>query len=141
MGGSGSVSEKADFQKITVAKVDSGLGLVFGWGIVCTEKGADHYDLQGDHIPDSVMLEAASDFMAHARIAKDMHTGEQTGAIVHSFPLTAEIAKDFGITCEKTGWMLAMKPDSAEILKQFASGERTGFSIGGECAYDLEGAA
>lgn len=139
--GAGRVSQTMEFQKATVCKVDQGLGLVFGWAIVCTEKGADHYDLQGDHIPEGVMLEAVTDFMAEARVAKDMHTGEQNGAIVHSFPLTAEIAKAFGITCEKTGWMVAMKPDSAEILKSYANGDRTGFSIGGQCSFDLEEAA
>lgn len=130
-----------DFQKATVAKVDQNLGLVFGWAIVCTEKGADHYDLQGDHIPEPVMLEAVTDFMQHARVGKDMHRGEQNGAIVHSMPLTAEIAKAFGITCEKTGWMVAMKPDNDDILKAYASGDRTGFSIAGNCTYDLEEAA
>lgn len=132
------MSQTMEFQKASVAKVDEGLGLVFGWAIVCTEKGADHYDLQGDHIPENVMLDAVTDFMAHARVGKDMHRGDQNGAIVHSFPLTSDIAKAFGITCEKTGWMVAMRPDSADILKAFASGERTGFSIGGGCSYDLE---
>ena len=44
-----------------VLKVDESLGLVFGWAIVCAENGNDYYDLQGDHIPESVMLEAATD--------------------------------------------------------------------------------
>lgn len=120
--------------------MDEGLGLVFGWGIICTEKGVDHYDLQGDHIPEDVMVESTSDFMENARVAKDMHVGSQHGTIVHSFPLTADIAKAMGITTEKTGWMIAMKP-SAEVLKQFVSGERRGFSIGGDCAYIEEEAA
>lgn len=129
-----------NFEKATVLKADATLGLVFGWGIVCTEKGEPHYDLQGDHIPDPVMLEGTTDFMLVARVAKDMHTGEQHGVIVHSFPLTAELAKAYGITCEKTGWMVAMRPDSEMVLKQYLNGERTGFSIGGECKYQLEAA-
>jgi hypothetical protein len=95
--------------------------------MICTEKGEDHFDLQGDHIPESVMVEASSDFMENARIAKDMHAGDQHGTIVHSFPLTKDIAEAMGIVTEKTGWMVAMKP----------AGEYTGFSIGGECAYEL----
>jgi len=122
-------------RKASVAKVDTGLGLVFGWGIICTEKGIDHHDLQGDHIPEDVMVEATSDFMENARVAKDMHAGEAHGSIVHSFPLTADIAKAMGITTEKTGWMVAMKP-SAEILAKYESGEYTGFSIGGQCAFE-----
>jgi hypothetical protein len=50
---------------------------------------------------------------------------------VHSFPLTAEIAKAMGVATKKTGWMIAMAPDAA-MLQKFASGEYTGFSIGGE---------
>jgi hypothetical protein len=65
-----------------------------------------------------------------------MHTGEQIGDIVHSFPLTGEIAKAFGLTTEKTGWMIAFKPDSAEALKAFDNGTRSGFSIGGQCAFE-----
>lgn len=123
-------------EKARVAKVDQGLGLVFGWGIICTEKGEDYEDLQGDHIPESVMVEAASDFMENARVAKEMHAGEQIGAIVHSFPLTKDIAEAMGIVCEKTGWMVAMKPNAA-VLAKFVSGEYTGFSIGGDCAFEI----
>lgn len=121
-------------QKASVVKVDANLGLVFGWGIVCTENGVDHYDLQGDHIPDDVMLTGTSDFMEHSGVAKEMHKGEQVGRIMHSFPLTADIAKEMEIVSKKTGWMVAMKPGAAALAK-FVSGEYRGFSIGGDCAY------
>jgi hypothetical protein len=115
------MAETQQLRKASVAKVDTGLGLVFGWGIVCTEKGEDHFDTQGDHIPEDVMVEATSDFMENARVAKDMHSADEPhGTIVHSFPLT--------------GWMVAMKP-SAEILKKYEDGTYTGFSIGGQCAF------
>jgi hypothetical protein len=130
------MTDMVKFQKCTALKVDDGLGLVFGWGMICTEKGADHFDLQGDHIPHSVMLDSVSDFMGSARVAKDMHTGEQIGMIVHSMPLTDEIAKAFGIQTEKTGWMVAFKPDSAADLHAFRTGARKGFSIGGLCSYE-----
>ncbi len=133
------MTTQGQLRKAEVCKVDESLGLVFGWGIVCTEKGEDHFDLQGDHVPESVMVSSTSDFMENSRVAKDMHTGDAHGAIVHSFPLTADIAKAMGITTEKTGWMVAMKP-SAEILKKYADGDYTGFSIGGECAYIEEAA-
>lgn len=133
--------------KGVVSKVDTKLGLVFGWGIVCTEKNhagefEDHYDLQGDHIPVDVMLEATSDFMLNSREAHDMHKGSASrhGAVVHSMPLTREIAKEFGIETSREGWMIAMKPSPA-VLAKFESGEYRGFSIGGGCAYDLEEAA
>lgn len=126
--------------KASVTEVDAGLGLVFGWAMVCTEKGEDHFDSQGDHIPEDVMVEATSDFMENSRIAKDMHsTADPHGTIVHSFPLTKDIAEAMGITTEKTGWMVAMKP-SAEILKKYEDGTYTGFSIGGQCAFQEEAA-
>jgi hypothetical protein len=126
-------------KKFSVAKVDGELGLVFGWGIICEKDGAEYYDSQGDHIPFDVMLKGTSEFMANARVAKDMHSGEQIGAIVHSMPLTPEVAKAFKIDSSTYGWMVAMQP-SADVLKQFKSGERTGFSIGGMCNYELEAA-
>jgi hypothetical protein len=32
---------------------------------------------------------------------------------------------------DEYGWMVAVRPDSPEILRKFKSGEWTGFSIGG----------
>ncbi len=114
-----------------VASVDAGLGLVFGWGIVCTEGGRPYVDVHKNEIPDAAMLEATTEFMKVYRDAGDMHVETGRGVLVHSFPLTAEIAKAYGITCNRTGWMMAMAPDPA-LLAKFASGEYTGFSIGGE---------
>lgn len=113
-----------------IAKVDEGLGLVFGWGIVCKQNGQEYFDRQGDHIPEDAMLEAVTDFAMSARIAGDMHKTED-GVVVHSFPLTEEIAKSLGIACATSGWLVAVKP-SPEVLKKFQSGEYTGFSIGGK---------
>jgi hypothetical protein len=134
--------EEHQVLKGVVSKVDTKLGLVFGWGIICTEKNAagdfeDHYDLQGDHIPVDVMIESTSDFMLNSREAHDMHKGSRHGAVVHSMPMTREIAKAFGVEADREGWMIAMKPSPA-VLQKFESGEYRGFSIGGGCTYDLE---
>jgi len=118
-----------------VAKVDDTLGLVFGWGIVCTEDGEPYFDTQGDHIPEESMLEAVSDFMKSARSAYEQHNRSDAGVVVHSFPLTKDIAEVYGIQCSKTGWMIAMQPDKA-MLAKFKSGELTGFSIGGKRIVD-----
>jgi hypothetical protein len=112
-------------------KVDEGLGLVLGWAIICTEKGEEYYDLHGDHIPTDAMVKAASDFMVHSRVGKDMHRGDQTGQIVFAFPMTSDIAKAFEIETDREGLMIAWKPDNADTLGKFKSGEYTGFSIGG----------
>jgi hypothetical protein len=119
-----------------VSGVDEGLGLVFGWGMICKEDGKDYFDTQQNHIPEDAMVEATTDFMKSARVHGDMHVrGTEAempaGMVVHSFPLTTEIAKAMGLSTNKTGWMVATAPDPA-MLAKFASGEYTGFSIGGD---------
>jgi hypothetical protein len=120
-----------------VAKVDESLGLVFGWAIICSEGGQPYVDTQDDWIPDEAMLKASTKFAKGNRQGGDMHRCED-GQVVHTMPLTAEIAKAFEIECDKTGWMIAMEPNNQETLAKFSSGERTGFSIGGSRIRDTE---
>jgi hypothetical protein len=68
--------------------------------------------------------------MQDARIAKAMHTGNQVGEVVHSFPLTSELAKTFGIECDKEGWMVGVKVHSSEVWNQVKNGTFKAFSIG-----------
>lgn len=123
-----------------VQKVDKSLGLVLGWAIVCKEQGQDYFDLQGDHIPEDVMLEAVTDFMKSSNVVKDMHLegeeGNLPGSVLFSFPMTEEIQKAFGITCERTGWIVGVMPEDKGVIAKFASGEYTGFSIGGSGVYE-----
>lgn len=120
-----------DFHKAQVIKVDEGLGLVLGFAIVSKVGGEDYFDLQGDHIPEQSMLEAATDFMLHSRVSKDMHTGDRDGDVVFAFPLTTDIAKSLDIETKRTGLLIAIKP-SPEVLSKFKDGTYTGFSIGGQ---------
>ena len=120
-----------------VFKVDEGLGLVFGYAIVCKQNGQDYYDSQNDHIPEDAMLNAATDFMLNSRVGKTMHQGDANGSVVFAWPMTSEIAKAMGIQCDKTGLMIAMKP-SKEDLKKFVDKTFTGFSIGGSRIKDEE---
>jgi len=122
-------------QTSSILKVDSELGLVFGFAIISKEDGEPHFDRQGDHVPESVMLEGATDFMKSARVSTDMHARTEDGPVrdgdvVFAFPLTTDIAKSLGITTKRTGLLVAIKP-SPDVLKKFADGEYTGFSIGG----------
>ena len=119
------------FTKAVVVKVDSNLGLVFGFAIVSTIDGEPYYDAHLDHIPDDAMLKESCDFMEKSRVVKEMHQGEQRGSVVFAFPLTAEIAKALDITTKRTGLLIAMKP-APEMLARFVDGTYTGFSIGGE---------
>ena len=134
---------------VKVAKVDTSLGLVIGFAIVCKVDGEDYYDLgsideesgeaYSDHISEAEMLTAVTDFMKSERIAKSMHAGDPVGTIVHSFPLTTDIAKALGIVTKQTGWLVAMAPD-ADTLAKYESGEFTGFSIGGAAHREAEAA-
>lgn len=118
-----------------ICKVDPTLGLVLGWGIICKQDGEEYFDLQGDHITENAMVEAAADFMKNSRVAKDMHIagseGELPGSVVFAFPLTEDVAKAFDITTSKTGLLVGMMPGDSNVLNKFQSGEYTGFSIGG----------
>jgi hypothetical protein len=73
--------------------------------------------------------------MQKSRMASEMHTGADRGSYVFAFPLTTEIAKALGIETQKTGLLVAVKPD-ADMLAKFKSGELTGFSIGGHRGQD-----
>ena len=118
-----------------VLKVDAELGLVFGWGIVCNKDGEPYFDKQGDHIPEDAMLKAATDFAKSARKSYEQHERKGAGQVVHTFPLTAEVAKQFGLETKTTGLMIAVAPDP-EMLAKFKTGELTGFSIGGKRVED-----
>lgn len=120
---------------VKLAGVDEGLGLVFGFAIVCKEAGKDYFDLQGDHIPEDAMLKAAAGF-AESRQAGAMHE-RAAGAVPFLFPLTDEIAKAFEIECPRRGLMIAVRAD-ADMLAKFRDGTYTGFSIGGRRLLDVE---
>lgn len=125
-----------------VCKVDTRLGLVFGYAVVCKIDGKPYFDLNIDkagskagqrvpeHITEEAMLKAASAFAMSARAGNDMHRGPEVGTYAFLFPLTEDIAKAMGITTRKTGLMVAYKPPP-EILAKYESGEYTGFSIEG----------
>lgn len=116
----------------TILKVDETEGIVYGFAIVCQEDGDDYFDIQGDHIPESVMRKASTEFMKSDRAAKDMHMNDIEGKIVHSMPMTTELADALGMdSIEKTGWIIGMQPNNPEVIAKFASGEYKGFSIGG----------
>jgi hypothetical protein len=114
-----------------VIKVSDELGVVFGWAIICKIDGVPYFDVQGDHIPEASMLEAAVDFMVSSRVLGDMHQKAEGGNVVFAFPMTAEIAAAYGISTKQSGLMIGVKPANPETLEKFRDGTYTGFSIGG----------
>jgi hypothetical protein len=121
--------QKTQEVQFTVHKVDDELGIAFGYAIICKKDGEDYFDLHGDHIPEKVMLKAASEFAAGYMPAHDMHIDEYAGQILFSFPMTEDIAKSLGIKTKTTGLLIGMKPDK-RMLKAMKDGKYTGFSIG-----------
>lgn len=117
--------------QVKLTKVDDSLGLVFGWAIVSKIGGQEYFDTQGHHIPEVVMLKAASEYMQNGAIAKEMHVGDEKGKVVFAFPMTADVAEAMGVRCDQTGLMIAMKPDNKAMLQKFRDGTYSGFSIGG----------
>lgn len=115
---------------VKAESVDTNLGIVLGWAIVCKEDGKEYWDVQKNHIPEPAMLEAAADFMENSRAGNEMHRGADKGTYLFAFPLTTEIAKAMGISCKRTGLIVGYKPPK-DVLEKFASGEYTGFSIEG----------
>ena len=124
-------------EQATVIKVNDEQGLVYGWAYVSTEDGKLLVDTQGDSIEPIEMEKMATNFMLNSRNAKVMHKGENVGQFVHSLPLTNDIMKAFDIYSDREGWIVAMKPNSDDVMNAYKSGEYTGFSIGGK-AGDVE---
>jgi hypothetical protein len=116
--------------EISVTEIDKSQGIVYGWGMITDINGEPYYDLDNLHTPADIMVKATSEFMETARVSNDSHTPLDIGIVVHSFPLSNEIAKAMGITSNINGWMVGVKPD-ADTLAKFVSGEYTGFSIEG----------
>jgi len=119
-----------------VAKVDSKLGLVFGFGAVSMEKGARYFDAHDEHVSEAELLKGALNFVEHWQIAGEEHRDgasgevEKRGTVPFVFPLLTDVAKALGIESETHGILVALKPD-AEMMAKFESGELTGFSMGG----------
>ena len=125
-----------------IAKVDDTLGMVFGYSIICKINDEPYYDLNIDlsgphkgerlpeHIPESTMLKAATEFMQSPRVGNEMHNGPDVGTYVFAFPLTTDIAKAMGISTNVTGLMIGFKPPP-ELLAKFKDGSLKGFSIEG----------
>ena len=109
--------------------VDSPLGIVVGKAIVCTKGGEKYYDLQGEHITEKCMLDAAVQFLDTSQVLKEGHEGSAVGKI-WPFPLTADICKALGLEASWTGMAVVAKP-SPPVLAKIKAGELTGFSIGG----------
>lgn len=115
-----------------VLKLDSERRIAWGWASVSTVNGKLVTDTQGDVITPTELGKMADKFMASARMAKAMHEGDQIGEVLHSFPLTNELAKAFGMETDREGWIIGMKINDDSVWEKMKSGDFKGFSIGGK---------
>jgi hypothetical protein len=114
-----------------ILKADDEQRMVYGWASVVTEKGEPVIDRQGDVISPETMVKAVNKFMEHVRVGKAMHTGEQVGVVVHSFPITKELGDSLGIHSDREGWIVAYKVYDDAVWEMVKSGKLAAFSIGG----------
>ena len=115
-----------------VLKLDDEQRLVYGWASVITKGGEPVIDRQGDVIKANTLVKAVNKFMEHARVGKQMHSGDQIGMVLHSWPVTEEICKAVGIQSDQEGWLVAFKVYDDEVWSRVKSGELKAFSIGGK---------
>lgn len=115
-----------------VLKVDEDQRMVWGWASVSTIKGMLLLDTQEDAIEADELVKMTTDFMEDVRTAKAMHEGGQVGTVVHSLPLTNELAKSLGLTLpDQEGWIVGVKIHDDDTWAAVKSGELSAFSIGG----------
>lgn len=120
-----------------ILKVNAELGLIFGFAAICKVDGEDYWDTDGEHYPEDAMLRDSTEFAKSSRVGCLMHERDpdgnpvQSGGVIHTFPLTTDIAKALDITTKRTGLLIAYAPDDPAVLEKARNGEYTGFSIGG----------
>jgi len=111
--------------------------LVWGWGSVTMLEDSELVDLHNDVIESDELVRAASVFMEEIRTAKVMHQGAAVGLVLHSLPLTYELAKTLGLTTRQEGWIVGVKVFSDEVWERVKSGELGAFSIGGRAQREV----
>jgi hypothetical protein len=113
-----------------VLKADEDAKIVWGWAYVATVDGEVSLDHSGEYVSPETLVKAATNFMMNTRVSKVNHTGEKDGDIVHSLPVTKELAEALGIQTNREGWIIGVRV-SPTTLQKVQSGLLTSFSIGG----------
>jgi cation transport regulator ChaB len=111
--------------------------LAFGWAYVSTVNGEISLDHSDEFIRPDQIAKAATNFMLSMRTAKAMHSGGKIGEVVHSMPLTNEIAKALGIQSDREGWLVAIKVYDDQVWQDVKSGKLSAFSIGGRALKEM----
>lgn len=117
--------------KARIMKADDEQRMAYGWASVWSVDGEVLVDRQGDIISPRVGERAATKFMMELRTAKAMHEGNKIGEVVHSMPITDEIAAAFNLKSSMEGWMVGVKIYDGDVWSRVKSGNLRAFSIGG----------
>jgi hypothetical protein len=125
------VSNVVKGDEIRLFKTDDEMRMVFGFASVIENPAGTVVDTQNDTIDSSELLKSVTTYMEGARIAKEMHVGGKIGEVIHSFPLTPELAKSLGISTPQYGWIVGMKVHDESTWQRVKKGELASFSIGG----------
>lgn len=120
-----------------ILKQDEEERLVYGWAYVSTVNGEISLDHSGEFIQPNQLAKAATNFMLSMRTAKRMHSGGKIGEVVHSMPLTNDIAKALGIQSDREGWLVAIKVYDDQVWQDVKSGKLAAFSIGGRALKEM----
>lgn len=105
--------------------------IVYGWATVATINGEPVIDLHGDYIPMSALSDAVNDFMKDVRVANFEHLGFPVGRIIHSLPVSQELAEALGILTDREGWIIGVYVEDDVVWDMVKSGDLPGFSVGG----------
>ena len=125
------MNKSTDDGYFKIVKIDEEQRIVYGWASVTTFKGELVVDRQGDVIRTETMHKAINEFMKGVRVGKLMHSGEQVGQILHSFPVTKDICDALGIQSDREGWITGYFVEDDTLWNDVKSGKYPAFSIGG----------
>lgn len=106
--------------------------IAYGWASVVSMDGKAVVDRQGHVISPAEMEKMANTFMMSQRVAKEMHTGDAVGEVIHSMPITEGLMKALGIEGKVEGWLIGVKINDGEVWKRVKDGTLKAFSIGGK---------
>lgn len=125
-------NDEGEWVRKQILKFNDEQRIVYGWASVIKENGEVVVDTQGDVIEPEELEKATAEFMLNVRRSQAMHKGGQIGTVVHSFPLTEQIADSLDILSDKEGWIVGVKIDDDHIWEDVKSGKLRAFSIGGK---------
>jgi hypothetical protein len=124
---------------VELIKVNDEARMVYGWASVITVNDEPVVDLAGDVIEPQDLVNATTEFMKDLRVGLTMHARTEdnqitsdmhTNTVVHSLPLTYEIAKALGIETKREGWIVGVYVHDQATFDLVKSGKLKAFSIG-----------